>query len=136
MAVGVAVLFTVAAVVTAVGASQAEDAADDAEAQVVEVTQAAEASRAEVREVRAHTRTARGDLRVMRGLFAPGMADTLQAAYLLIAAEVCASDAPEAPETLQQAADAAAGPVPGLAGHDGWEAALDPAQIAEGCSGG
>lgn len=136
VAVGLVGLLTVAAVVTTIGASQAEEAADDAEAEVVEARQANQTARADLREVRTDTRAARQDLRVHRGLVAPGMADTLQAAYLLLAAEVCVSDSPEAPEALQRAADTVSGQVPALAAHEGWEAAVDPARIAAGCTGG
>lgn len=135
-AVGVVGVLAVTAVVTTVGASQTEQAADDAEAEVVETRQANQTTRDGLRAVRADTRAARQDLGVLQGLVAPGMADTLQAAYLLLAAEVCASDSPEAAEALQEAADTVTGQIPGLAAHEGWEAAVTAAQIARGCTGG
>jgi len=136
VAVGVLGILALAGVVTAVGASRAEQSADDAEAEVVEAGQANQTTRDGLREVRADTRAARQDLGVLQGLVAPGMADTLQAAYLLLAVEVCASDSPEAPGALQEAADSVIGQIPALAAHGGWETVVDAGRIARGCTGG
>lgn len=124
-----------ATIVTAVGASVTAYAADDAEAEVVEARAATQATRTDLREVRAQSRAARADLRVLRGLLAPGMADTLQVAYLTVAAEVCATDDPDAPAAFQQVVEATTGRLAGLEGHEGWEAALDPAEVTERCTG-
>ena len=124
------------AVVMTVGAARATQAADDAEAELAGAASATAQAEAGLERVKADTVAAREEAAALEGLFAPGMAATLQAAHLVVTSEVCASDEPQAAETLSAAVGVAEQQVPELADHPGWEAAVDLEVVAEGCDDG
>ncbi len=133
VAVGLVAVMAVLAVMATLGAWQADRAADDAEAEVAASQRSRGSQDTDLREARRELRAARRDVAALEGLFVPGMAGTLQGAFVLVAAEVCRSAAPVDPASVEAAAQRVSDQVPALAGHEGWAAAIDPAAIAERC---
>jgi hypothetical protein len=133
----VAAAVGVAAVVATLGSSNAEDSAQEAEAELAAAVERNRSTVDELRQTRRSARMARQDERAVATLFKPGMAEILRAAYLRAAVEVCSSSSGEDLEgVLAEVAADVVSREEGLAGHDGWAAVVDPAELAGWCDGG